>query len=109
MIKRHGVRNGYTTVIAPTGSISMIAGCSSGIEPIYSLVFEKHVKVGSFYYIDPVFEHVMTEEGLFGEELAERCNRTRRLDPKDHLHTRRSETRIHYSDGHSPPKTTYGH
>jgi ribonucleoside-diphosphate reductase alpha chain len=69
MIKRHGVRNGYTTVIAPTGSISMIAGCSSGIEPIYSLVFEKHVKVGSFYYIDPVFERVMTEEGLFGEDL----------------------------------------
>ena len=69
MIKRYGVRNGYTTVIAPTGSISMIAGCSSGIEPIYSLVFEKHVKVGSFYYIDPVFERVMTEEGLFGEDL----------------------------------------
>ncbi len=69
MIKRYGVRNGYTTVIAPTGSISMIAGCSSGVEPIYSLVFEKHVKVGSFYYIDPVFERVMTEEGLFGEDL----------------------------------------
>jgi len=47
----------------------MIAGCSSGIEPIYSLVFEKHVKVGSFYYIDPVFERVMTEEGLFEEDL----------------------------------------
>ncbi len=69
MIKRHGVRNGFTTVIAPTGSISMIAGCSSGIEPTYSLVFEKHVKVGSFYYIDSVFERVMTEEGLFGDDL----------------------------------------
>jgi ribonucleotide reductase alpha subunit len=74
MIKRHGVRNGYTTVIAPTGSISMIAGCSSGIEPIYSLVYEKHVKVGSFYYIDPVFERVMTEEGLFGEDLLRDVN-----------------------------------
>ena len=69
MVKQHGVRNGYTTVIAPTGSISMIAGCSSGIEPVYSLVYEKNVKVGSFYYIDPVFERVMTEEGLFGEDL----------------------------------------
>ena len=56
MIRQHGVRNGYTTVIAPTGSISMIAGCSSGIEPVYSLVYEKNVKVGSFYYIDSVFE-----------------------------------------------------
>lgn len=69
MVKEHGVRNGYTTVIAPTGSISMIAGCSSGIEPVYSLVYEKNVKVGSFYYIDQVFERVMTEEGLFGEDL----------------------------------------
>ena len=74
MVKQHGIRNGYTTVIAPTGSISMIAGCSSGIEPVYSLVFEKHVKVGSFYYIDPVFERVMTEEGLFGEDLLRDVN-----------------------------------
>ena len=69
MVKQYGVRNGYTTVIAPTGSISMIAGCSSGIEPVYALVYEKHVKVGSFYYIDPVFERIMTEEGLFGDDL----------------------------------------
>jgi len=74
MVKQHGIRNGYTTVIAPTGSISMIAGCSSGIEPVYSLVFEKHVKVGSFYYIDPVFERVMTEEGLFGDDLLRDVN-----------------------------------
>lgn len=74
MIKQHGVRNGYTTVIAPTGSISMIAGCSSGIEPVYSLVYEKHVKVGSFYYIDPVFERVMTDEGLFGDDLLRDVN-----------------------------------
>lgn len=74
MVKEHGVRNGYTTVIAPTGSISMIAGCSSGIEPVYSLVYEKHVKVGSFYYIDPVFERVMSEEGLFGDDLLRDVN-----------------------------------
>ena len=74
MVKRHGMRNGYTTVIAPTGSISMIAGCSSGIEPVYSLVYEKHVKVGSFYYIDPVFERTMTEEGLFGDDLLRDVN-----------------------------------
>ncbi len=66
-----GIRNGFTTVIAPTGSISMIAGCSSGIEPVYSLVFEKNVKVGSFYYVNPVFEKVMKKEGLFDEKLME--------------------------------------
>lgn len=68
-VKKYGIRNGYTTVVAPTGSISMIAGCSSGIEPVYSLVFEKHVSVGSFYYVDPVFEDVMQREGLMGDDL----------------------------------------
>jgi ribonucleoside-diphosphate reductase alpha chain len=68
-VKKHGIRNGYTTIIAPTGSISMIAGCSSGMEPVYSLVFEKNVKVGSFYYIDPVFEKTMRKEGLYDDHL----------------------------------------
>lgn len=68
-VKKNGIRNGYTTIIAPTGSISMIAGCSSGIEPVYSLVFEKNVKVGSFFYIDPVFEKIMKREGLYDEDL----------------------------------------
>ncbi len=68
-VKASGIRNGFTTVIAPTGSISMLAGASSGIEPMFSLVFEKNVKVGSFYYIDPVFEDAMRNEGLYDEEL----------------------------------------
>ena len=68
-IKKYGTRNGYTTVIAPTGSISMIAGCSSGMEPVYSLAFEKNVKVGSFYYVDPAFERALRREGLYSEEI----------------------------------------
>jgi len=68
-IKKEGIRNGFTTVVAPTGSISMIAGCSSGIEPVFSLVFEKNVTIGNFYYIDPVFEERMQKEGLMDEAL----------------------------------------
>jgi len=71
-IKKYGIRNGYTTIIAPTGSISMIAGCSSGMEPVYSLAFEKNVKVGSFYYVDPAFERALKKEGLYFEELMQK-------------------------------------
>ncbi len=70
-IKKYGIRNGYDTIIAPTGSISMIAGCSSGMEPVYSLAFEKNVKVGSFYYVDPAFERALKKEGLYSDELME--------------------------------------
>mgnify|MGYP001570235989 FL=1 len=68
-IKKYGIRNGFNTVIAPTGSISMIAGTSSGIEPVFSLVFEKSVAIGNFYYVDPVFEERMRKEGLMDEDL----------------------------------------
>ena len=72
--KKYGIRNGYTTIIAPTGSISMIAGCSSGMEPVYSLAFEKNVKVGSFYYVDPAFKRAMKKEGLYSEKLMEKIS-----------------------------------
>ncbi len=66
-IHQQGIRNTYTTVVAPTGSISMIAGTSSGIEPVYRLVYEKRVSIGSFYYVDPVFERRMEELGLWSQ------------------------------------------
>ena len=56
-----GIRNSHTLTIAPTGSISMIADVSSGLEPQFALVFEKHVTVGDFYYTDQELERRLAE------------------------------------------------
>jgi ribonucleoside-diphosphate reductase alpha chain len=68
-IKKHGVRNVLTTTVAPTGTLSMIADCSNGMEPTFALVFEKRVTVGRFFYTNKIFEQVLRENGLYSEEL----------------------------------------
>ena len=55
-VRNAGIRNSHTLTIAPTGSISMIVDVSSGLEPQFALVFQKHVTLGSFYYTDPELE-----------------------------------------------------
>ncbi|MEM1535560.1 MAG: adenosylcobalamin-dependent ribonucleoside-diphosphate reductase, partial [Candidatus Pacearchaeota archaeon] len=69
---KEGIRNSFTTTIAPTGSISMIAGCSNGIEPVFSLVYEKHVAVGKFYYINEVFEKKLKASGLYNDTILDK-------------------------------------
>lgn len=73
-IKKYGIRNVEVTSIAPTGSISMLADTSSGIEPIYALVYEKRVTAGVFYYVDPEFEKKLKERGLYNEEILKKIN-----------------------------------
>ncbi|ADT85108.1 adenosylcobalamin-dependent ribonucleoside-diphosphate reductase [Thermococcus barophilus] len=68
-IKKYGVRNAMVTTCPPTGSVSMIADTSSGIEPIFALVYKKSVTVGEFYYVDPVFEAELKKRGLYSDEL----------------------------------------
>ncbi len=64
------LRNATVTTIAPTGTISMIAGCSSGIEPLFAIVYEKNVLDGKrFLEIHPAFKRVAQEEGFYSEEL----------------------------------------
>jgi len=64
------VRNATTTTIAPTGSISMIADCSSGIEPLFSLVYYKEVLEGErLLYANDDFERIAKERGFYSEEL----------------------------------------
>ena len=67
---RPKVRNATRITIAPTGTISMIAGCSSGIEPIYAVSYVKTVMEGErFVVTNPYFEQMAKEEGFYSPDL----------------------------------------
>lgn len=71
------MRNSTVTTIAPTGSISIIAGCSSGIEPMFAISFMRNVLSGTrLFETNPLFETVAKERGFYGAELLEKIAST---------------------------------
>lgn len=67
------VRNASRTCIAPTGTLSIIANCTSGIEPAYGLVYEKHVLDGqTLYEVNPVFEQELKNRGIYSKGLLQK-------------------------------------
>jgi ribonucleoside-diphosphate reductase alpha chain len=64
------IRNATVTTVAPTGTISIIAGCSSGIEPIFAVTFVRNVMEGTkLLEIQPTFEQIARERGFYSREL----------------------------------------
>ena len=73
------MRNSTVTTIAPTGTISMIAGCSSGIEPIFALAFQHRVKQPDgervLTFVNETFEEIAREQGFYSDALKEEIAR----------------------------------
>jgi len=67
------MRNATTTTIAPTGSISIIAGVTSGIEPIFAVTFVRRILDGErLLELHPLFKRITEERGIYSDTLVER-------------------------------------
>lgn len=75
--KNFKMRNATVNTVAPTGSISIIAGCSSGIEPIFAVTFVRNVLSGTkMFEINPLFEKSLKEKDLFDKNLITKVARS---------------------------------
>ncbi|MBN2471907.1 MAG: adenosylcobalamin-dependent ribonucleoside-diphosphate reductase [Anaerolineae bacterium] len=68
-LKKHGIRNGAQNTVAPTGTISTVAGCEGyGCEPVFALAYVRHVNDNGqdleLQYTSPTFEQIMRQAGL---------------------------------------------
>jgi ribonucleoside-diphosphate reductase alpha chain len=64
------LRNATTTTIAPTGTISIIANSSGGIEPVFALAYERNVMDNDILVeVNPLFEEIAKENGFYSDEI----------------------------------------
>jgi ribonucleoside-diphosphate reductase alpha chain len=70
-------RNATVTTVAPTGTISLIANCSSGIEPVYSIAYRRlSFESEHMTFVHPLFENYARAHGFFSEDLMKRVAET---------------------------------
>jgi len=72
------MRNATVTTVAPTGTISIIAGCSQGIEPLFAIAYVREVAESlgrSLVEVNPLFERIALKEGFYSEELMKKLAR----------------------------------
>jgi ribonucleoside-diphosphate reductase alpha chain len=71
------LRNATLTTIAPTGTISIIAGCSSGIEPLFGIVFKHYVlEKKTLLEVNGDFERIARERGFYSRRLFDKITKT---------------------------------
>jgi len=76
------LRNATVNTIAPTGTISIIAGCSSGIEPLFAVSFVRNVLSGTrLFETNPLFERIAKDRGFHSRELLAEVARHPSLAP----------------------------
>ncbi len=80
------MRNATVTTVAPTGTISIIAGCSSGIEPYYAVSFVRNVMEGTrLVDVNPFFEAMAKERGFYSAELMEKIANSDSIQDMDEI------------------------
>lgn len=77
------LRNATVTTIAPTGTISILAGCSSGIEPTFALAYSHVVGERQLTFVNSLFEHALRSRGLDDPALMERVRARGTLEGED--------------------------
>jgi ribonucleoside-diphosphate reductase alpha chain len=74
------LRNATVTTVAPTGTLSIIAGCSSGIEPLFAVVYTRRILDGTeMIEVNPLFEEIARKRGFYSEELMREIGRHKSL------------------------------
>jgi ribonucleoside-diphosphate reductase alpha chain len=80
------LRNATVTTIAPTGTLSIIGGCSSGIEPLFAVVFTRRILDGTeMIEVHSLFEQAARGRGLYSEELMNEIGRHKSLADVEEL------------------------